>query len=201
LLSGAGNVQVIVAAVGFTTMFFIIVALAGALFLGYGRRPERSPAAKAAVVARAGGRPVQPVGPVRPVRPIRGMEPAAEPKRAGRQPKGHGKFGVSRRRDAITVEVNPNRCARFGFCEHEAPDVFYLESDGRFGYQATVPVAKMDRVISAMEICPRRAIKVKLPPEHAQSWARPEEVPEVNQRVILPLVAVRHPDDDAPRRA
>ena len=88
----------------------------------------------------------------------------------------------------MAVEVNPAKCARFGFCEHEAPDVFYLESDGRFGYEALVPVEKMEQVVSAMDVCPRRAIKVKLPAD-VDPLAQPEPafLPDDGRRTIIPI--------------
>jgi ferredoxin len=177
LHSSAGNAQVAVTAIGFTTMFFIIVALAAALYLGYGRRSGRSRPAPART-ARAG-------------RPGREEESASQDRGLRRGFTGGGKFGVSHRADRIGVEVNPGKCARFGFCEHEAPEVFYLESDGRFGYQASVPVSRMEEVIAAMDVCPRRAIKLKLPPEHAQARVRPPNPPDEDdapRRTVIPLI-------------
>jgi len=184
LLSGAenvqaGNSQVAVIAIAFTTTFVIVVALAAAApLLGYGRKANGS--------RRAAG----------------GAKQARAERKARSLPREHRKFGVSHRRGRLTVEVNPRKCARFGFCEHEAPDVFYLESDGRFGYQASVPVARMDQVISAMDICPTRAIKVKLPSKVAQSMVRPDEPPEDPGRTIIPIFSERPPEDDRlPSRA
>jgi ferredoxin len=135
-------------------------------------------------------------------RPRRNEPPAAAGFRPG------GKFGVSRSRDMISIEVNPNKCARFGFCEHEAPDVFYLESDGRFGYQALVPLEKKEQVITAMDVCPRRAIKVKLPKGHdALSPPQPNlpnlpnlpNVPDETRRTVIPLHGERFTQDEDPR--
>jgi ferredoxin len=239
LLSTAGNVEVAATAAGFTTMFFIIVILSAALFLGYGRRTAGSRKAtgraerqagvagqpllggeallgsqagmarrpgtagptllggQAGVGDQAGGRGRQagvgaPDG--------RGRQAAAEKPVDGGFTAG-GKFGTSRQAERMSVEVNPNKCARFGFCEHEAPDVFYLESDGRFGYQASVPVSKMEQVISAMDVCPRRAIKVKLPREQAEARVRPEESPDDQRRTIIPLFDRDRIPDPVPQRA
>jgi len=60
--------------------------------------------------------------------------------------------------EEILVNVDGNRCARFGFCEHEAPDVFALRTDGRLSYRAAVPVEQAAEVIRAVEVCPARAI-------------------------------------------
>lgn len=64
------------------------------------------------------------------------------------------------RSQEITVNVNAQRCARFGFCEHEAPDVFRLRSDGRLAYRASVPTEEATPVIRAAEVCPARAINL-----------------------------------------
>jgi sulfoxide reductase heme-binding subunit YedZ len=60
--------------------------------------------------------------------------------------------------ESITVNVDPIRCARFGFCEHEAPDVFQIRGDGRLSYRCAVTVDELDPVVRAVEICPARAI-------------------------------------------
>jgi ferredoxin len=223
LRADAGNVEVAATAVGFTSMFFIIVVLAAALMLGYGRksagsrrasgRGERNYGKSGYSNSRgygdSGGRAERPVAsevplvaerlllgdlPLRIDTPTRGMRsvPSGRPVVPREKPvpddfQAGGKFGVSQHPDRIAVEVNPSKCARFGFCEHEAPDVFYLESDGRFGYQASVSVEKMEQVISAVDVCPRRAIKVKLPPAHAEARVRPAQPPaEEGRLTILP---------------
>src|SRR5689334_14788421 len=107
--------QVAVTAAGFTALLFIIVVLLAALALGYGGRSDGS--------RRASSRGGRPAGPSQRPRGDLRSQPA-QPARSGFQ--GGGKFGVSKHRDMLTVEVNPNKCARFGFCEHEAPTVFYL---------------------------------------------------------------------------
>ncbi len=68
------------------------------------------------------------------------------------------RVGARLRAQQATVNVDPGRCVRFGFCEHEAPEVFQLRSDGRLAYQPQVPVDQIDAVIQAARICPARAI-------------------------------------------
>jgi ferredoxin len=63
----------------------------------------------------------------------------------------------------MEVQVNPGKCVRFGFCEHEAPEIFNLKGDGRLGYKTTATGEQIDAVDRAMKICPARAIKVKRP--------------------------------------
>jgi ferredoxin len=69
-----------------------------------------------------------------------------------------GNTSVRQRSQEITVNVDAQKCARFGFCEHEAPDVFRLRSDGRLAYRASVPTEDATPVIRAAEVCPARAI-------------------------------------------
>jgi sulfoxide reductase heme-binding subunit YedZ len=60
--------------------------------------------------------------------------------------------------ESVTVSVDPGRCARFGFCEHEAPNVFKVRGDGRLEYRAQVRSDELDPVVRAVEVCPARAI-------------------------------------------
>ncbi len=69
-----------------------------------------------------------------------------------------GLFPRRRRVPEVTVNVDARLCARFGFCEHEAPEVFRLRSDGRLSYRAAVPADEATAVIRAVEVCPVRAI-------------------------------------------
>jgi ferredoxin/DMSO/TMAO reductase YedYZ heme-binding membrane subunit len=69
-----------------------------------------------------------------------------------------GNASVKQRSQEITVNVDARRCAQFGFCEHEAPEVFRLRSDGRLAYRASVPTDEATPVIRAAEVCPARAI-------------------------------------------
>jgi sulfoxide reductase heme-binding subunit YedZ len=65
-----------------------------------------------------------------------------------------------RRREPASVDVDPNKCARFGFCEQEAPAVFELRGDGRLGYKTVVPPEEVPAVARAVKVCPARAIKM-----------------------------------------
>jgi sulfoxide reductase heme-binding subunit YedZ len=58
------------------------------------------------------------------------------------------------------VSVDPAKCARFGFCEQEAPTIFELRADGRLGYKSTVPPEEIEAVSRAVKVCPARAIKM-----------------------------------------
>ena len=77
---------------------------------------------------------------------------------AGLRQRADGRASVKQRSQEITVNVNARQCARFGFCEHEAPEVFRLRSDGRLAYRAAVPPEEATPVIRAAEVCPARAI-------------------------------------------
>jgi ferredoxin len=68
------------------------------------------------------------------------------------------RVGARLRAQQATVNVDPGRCVRFGFCEHEAPEVFQLRSDGRLAYQPQVTSDNLDAVIQAARVCPARAI-------------------------------------------
>jgi ferredoxin/DMSO/TMAO reductase YedYZ heme-binding membrane subunit len=58
------------------------------------------------------------------------------------------------------VSVDANKCARFGFCEQEAPSIFELRGDGRLGYKTTIPPQDVEAVVRAVKVCPARAIKL-----------------------------------------
>ncbi len=58
----------------------------------------------------------------------------------------------------VLVNVDPSRCVRFGFCEHEAPEIFQLRGDGRLTYRPAVPDRQVEQVIQAALVCPARAI-------------------------------------------
>lgn len=66
--------------------------------------------------------------------------------------------GGRARAQEVAVHVDPAKCMRFGFCEHEAPDTFNLRTDGRLSYRAAVPPERLDAVLRAVEVCPARAI-------------------------------------------
>lgn len=66
--------------------------------------------------------------------------------------------GLLRGGTSVTVNVDPVRCARFGFCEHEAPDVFQIRREGRLTYRPSIKSDQLEPVIRAKEVCPARAI-------------------------------------------
>jgi ferredoxin/DMSO/TMAO reductase YedYZ heme-binding membrane subunit len=84
--------------------------------------------------------------------------------------------------EAVTVNVDPVRCARFGFCEHEAPDVFKVRGDGRLEYRATVRSDQLDPVVRAVEVCPARAIVLGKAPSSVMTSrsAPPQAAPPVS---------------------
>jgi len=63
----------------------------------------------------------------------------------------------------VMVNVDPTRCVRFGFCEHEAPEIFQLRGDGRLTYRPAVPTGQVEQVIAAARVCPARAIVLSRP--------------------------------------
>jgi len=65
------------------------------------------------------------------------------------------------RAQTLLVDVDATRCQRFGFCEHEAPDVFRLQGDGRLTYRTYVPPESVEPVIRAVGVCPARAIALR----------------------------------------
>lgn len=78
-----------------------------------------------------------------------------------------GRFAPGLRPAEVTINVDPTRCARFGFCEHEAPQVFALRSDGVLAHRASVPIGALPAVSRAVEVCPTRAIALGGPPRRA----------------------------------
>jgi len=84
-----------------------------------------------------------------------------------------GKLGMTQRREEVNIAVDSNKCARFGFCEHEAPDVFTLLADGRLSYQVSVPQEQLNEVVRAIDVCPRRAISLTRTPTAVVSAPRP----------------------------
>ena len=65
------------------------------------------------------------------------------------------------RAQTLMIDVDATRCQRFGFCEHEAPDVFRLQGDGRLAYRTYVPSESVEPVIRAVGVCPARAIALR----------------------------------------
>jgi ferredoxin/DMSO/TMAO reductase YedYZ heme-binding membrane subunit len=84
-----------------------------------------------------------------------------------------GKLGMVQRREEVNIAVDSNMCARFGFCENEAPDVFTLLADGRLSYQVSVPQEQLNEVVRAIDVCPRRAISLTRTPTAVVSAPRP----------------------------
>ena len=68
------------------------------------------------------------------------------------------RVGARVRGRQVMVNVDPSRCVRFGFCEHEAPEIFQLRGDGRLTYRPTVPDRQVEQVLQAARVCPARAI-------------------------------------------
>jgi len=86
-------------------------------------------------------------------------------------------FGQARASD-VTVNVDAIRCARFGFCEHEAPGIFSLRSDGRLAYRSSVPADQADAAMQAAMVCPARAISLgRLPTSMVVPPPPPEPAP------------------------
>jgi ferredoxin len=83
--------------------------------------------------------------------------------------------------ESVTVNVDAMRCARFGFCEQEAPSVFQIRGDGRLSYKASVTVDELNPVVRAVEVCPARAIMLgKVPSSmlvNSRGQQQVEEVP------------------------
>lgn len=64
----------------------------------------------------------------------------------------------SRRARRVSIHVDNTRCTRFGFCQHEAPELFELRASGRLKYSATAMAEEVDAAIRAARSCPTRAI-------------------------------------------
>jgi DMSO/TMAO reductase YedYZ heme-binding membrane subunit/ferredoxin len=84
---------------------------------------------------------------------------SARTRKAGKAPADGADGG--RRRKQAEVQVDPGKCARFGFCEQEAPEVFELRGDGRLGYRPSVPAEQVEAVGRAVKVCPARAITMR----------------------------------------
>jgi sulfoxide reductase heme-binding subunit YedZ len=96
-----------------------------------------------------------------------------------------GRTSVRQRSQEITVNVNVQRCARFGFCEQEAPEVFRLRGDGRLAYRASVPPEEATPVIRAAEVCPARAIMLTRVPTTVLT----PQPPGLSGRPVSPALA------------
>lgn len=96
------------------------------------------------------------------------------------------KLGMTQRRNELIVGVDSAKCARFGFCEHEAPDVFTLLSDGRLSYRVSVPVEQTNEIVRAIDACPRRAITLNRTPTAVVSARKPDEAQEPAAHLTSP---------------
>jgi ferredoxin len=96
------------------------------------------------------------------------------------------KLGMTQRRNEVIVGVDSAKCARFGFCEHEAPEVFTLLADGRLSYRVSVPIEQVNEVVRAIDVCPRRAISLNRTPTAVVSAPRPEEPVEDESHLTSP---------------
>lgn len=123
---------------------------------------------------------------------------ATTPVVANLRRRADGRTSVKQRSQEITVNVNAQLCARFGFCEHEAPEVFRLRGDGRLAYRASVPPEEATPVIRAAEVCPARAITLTRVPTTVLTpqpgGFRPGSPPLPPDRPVSPALAA------APRR-
>jgi ferredoxin/DMSO/TMAO reductase YedYZ heme-binding membrane subunit len=109
--------------------------------------------------------------------------------------------GVAARAANMTVNVDAARCARFGFCEQAAPQVFKLRSDGRLSYRASVSDEEIGAVINAAEVCPLRAITLGRVPTSVLTPPPPPEPVESFDPPDLPRPLVEHDELGARRRA
>jgi ferredoxin len=101
--------------------------------------------------------------------------------------------------ETVTVNVDPVRCARFGFCEHEAPEVFQIRGDGRLSYKASVTVDELNPVIRAVEVCPARAIVLgKIPSSKLIQRQPPQPVEEEPQMQPQDYLPQDYPPQDYP---
>ena len=96
------------------------------------------------------------------------------------------KVGVTPRREEVIVSVDSAKCARFGFCEHEAPEVFSLLSDGRLSYRVSVSMEQVNDVVRAIDVCPRRAIHLTRTPTAVVSGVRPAAPTEESPHLTSP---------------
>lgn len=95
-----------------------------------------------------------------------------------------GRFSGRLRGNDVTVNVDPGRCGRFGFCEHEAPAIFSLRSDGRLAYRPSVPADQAELAVQAALVCPARAITLGRLPTAVVVAPREERQQErVSERV------------------
>jgi len=87
------------------------------------------------------------------------------------------------------VGVNAEKCARFGFCEQEAPQVFELREDGRLGFRSTVAAEDVEAVARAVRVCPARAIQLN---RAGSRVYMPQRRDEEESRDLAPARRSRH---------
>jgi ferredoxin/DMSO/TMAO reductase YedYZ heme-binding membrane subunit len=75
-----------------------------------------------------------------------------------RRRSGIGGADAGRAAPRVRVQVDPDRCAGYGNCQQEAPEVFELRADGRLAYRSSVPDEQVKAVARAVKACPARAI-------------------------------------------
>lgn len=60
----------------------------------------------------------------------------------------------------MKVVVDSSKCQDNGQCVFAAPDVFRLDENGRLSYVPDPDDALRDDVEEAVDVCPRRAIRI-----------------------------------------
>lgn len=67
-------------------------------------------------------------------------------------------LATRRRGERVAIHVDATRCVHFGFCQHEAPELFEVREDGRLEHAPSASVDQLDAAIRAARACPTRAI-------------------------------------------
>lgn len=99
--------------------------------------------------------------------------------------RGESSLNIAKPGARLSVEVDALACVRFGFCEHEAPEVFQLTGDGRLTYDASVPIESADGAVRAARVCPARAIR--LGQEADQVVMGPAQTPAAGMSGVTPI--------------
>ena len=69
---------------------------------------------------------------------------------------------IARNEPAVAhLNVNNDRCGRYGTCQAEAPDLFQLTVTGELTYRRAVSAEHLDQARSAVRCCPTLAIVLK----------------------------------------
>lgn len=88
--------------------------------------------------------------------------------------------------DDVVLNVDPSRCVRYGFCVHEAPDLFRLRTDGRLNFRTAVPPEQIEQALRAAQACPARAILLGRRPTSMVMASEPTHAqPDQNGRPTL----------------